>query len=72
MLRQKAFLFKFVFFLGNKETIGKISLTILVLVGKLRHHANDLHKTFETVLESQIREEKNCTIFNAFPLHAGA
>ena len=67
MLRQKAFLFKFVFFLGNKETIGKISLTILVLVGKLRHHANDLHKTFETVLESQNKRREKLHYFYCFP-----
>ena len=46
MLCQNAFLFKFVSSLGNRETTGKISLTIeatnsvLVLVVKWRHHAN--------------------------------
>ena len=48
MLCQNAFLFKFVFSLGYKETIGKISLIIeatngiLVLVPKWRHHAKGL------------------------------
>ena len=48
MLCQNAFLFKFVFSVGNKETIKKVSLTleatnsILVLVEKWRHHANSI------------------------------
>ena len=42
-------IFKFVFFLGSKEAIGKISLTldapnrILGLVVKWRHHTNSLY-----------------------------
>ena len=50
MLCQNAFLFKFVFSLGYKESIGKISLTIeatdgiLVLVLKWCYHAKDLLK----------------------------
>ena len=48
MLCQNAFLFKFVFSLGNKEKIGKISVTIeasnsiLVSVVKWHHHENGL------------------------------
>ena len=48
MLCQNPFVFKFVFSLGSKETIGNISLSteatnsILVLVVKWRHDANAL------------------------------
>ena len=58
MLCQNAFLFKFVFSLGNKEIIGKISLTIeatnsiLGLVVKWCHHGNGLLHLIVPLLKS--------------------
>ena len=57
MLYQNASLFKFAFFLGNKQTTGNISLTIeatssiLVLVVKWHRRANGLFKEFKERME---------------------
>ena len=80
MLCQNVFLFKFVFSLGNRETIRKISLTIeatnniLILIEKCHHHANGycFHLSFQSVAiltgNRKLTPVASGTKYNAFRL----